>query len=212
MGKKVYLSERAYSEVFEYLEGEGYEPVKVSFDPRLGEFTGDHADLRLIRLSDDIIFADEYDFRPDYPENAAFCALILGNLFIHRLDITASKLLNEAKKRGMKLIDCRQGYARCSSCVVDEGSVITADRGLADILRKNGVEVLEISPKGVLLPGYSEGFIGGASGRVGNTILFNGDLSSHPDYESIVEFIESRRLSVKYFQNLPLRDIGSIII
>ncbi len=61
------------------------------------------------------------------------------------------------------------------------------------------------------LPGYDTGFIGGTSGRVGDEIIFNGDLSAHPDCQAIRQFIEERGLKVRYFSGYPLRDIGSII-
>ena len=61
------------------------------------------------------------------------------------------------------------------------------------------------------LPGYDTGFLGGTSGRVGDEIVFNGDLSAHPDFEAIKDFIRSRGLQIKYFESYPLRDIGSII-
>ena len=57
----------------------------------------------------------------------------------------------------------------------------------------------------------STGFIGGASGKVGNLILFNGDLRKHSNYKEIKDFIERRGVSIKYFEGYPLTDIGSII-
>ena len=43
-------------------------------------------------------------------------------------------------------------------------------------------------------------------------IVFNGDLSAHPDFNVISAFIESRGLSCVYFKDYPLTDIGSIIV
>ena len=207
----IYISERAYPEVTAYLKSAGNRVHTVPADKRLGLYTGDHADLRVIRLGESVIFADEDDFKPDYPENAAFCALAFGKYFVHRLNITAPALLNEARQRGMELIDVRQGYARCSALPVDGRSVITADRGIARALRERGADVLEISPGHVLLPGYAEGFFGGCGGRVGDTVVFNGDLRTHPDCERIVTFIAERGIGVKFFPDLVLRDIGSIV-
>jgi hypothetical protein len=63
----------------------------------------------------------------------------------------------------------------------------------------------------IQLQGFDYGFIGGASGRIGDTIIFNGDITQHPDYEKIAAFIEDRDLKIKYFTEYPLEDIGSII-
>ena len=74
-----------------------------------------------------------------------------------------------------------------------------------------GIDVLTIRPGYVELPGYDTGFIGGTSGRVGNEVIFNGDLSAHPDFPEIRDFIADRGIGLKYFIGYPLRDIGSII-
>ena len=74
------------------------------------------------------------------------------------------------------------------------------------------MSVLKIRPGQVLLPGYAYGFLGGTSGRIGDKIVFNGDLSAHPDFNVISAFIESRGLSCVYFKDYPLTDIGSIIV
>ena len=73
------------------------------------------------------------------------------------------------------------------------------------------MDVLTVTAGHVVLPGYDTGFIGGASGRIGDTVYFNGDLTAHPDFESIVRFIEDRGLKVKWFEDWPLTDTGSII-
>jgi hypothetical protein len=68
----------------------------------------------------------------------------------------------------------KQGYTKCSLVVVDEKSVITSDMGLAAALQRFEIDVLLISQGHVALPGLQYGFLGGASGRAGDEILFNG--------------------------------------
>ena len=117
-----------------------------------------------------------------------------------------------AKAAGKIPVDVRQGYARCSSAVVDGRSVITADPGIAAALMKLGdVDVLTVEPGHVLLPGFDYGFIGGASGRVGDELIFSGDLSAHPDFRAIEAFADQRGVRLKCFPEFPLTDIGSII-
>ena len=94
---------------------------------------------------------------------------------------------------------------------VDENAIITYDRGIAAKAVKAGLEVLTIESGHVLLEGYETGFIGGASGRIGDEIVFNGDLRKHPDFRAITEFVEGRGLKVRYFPGHDLTDIGSII-
>ena len=104
-----------------------------------------------------------------------------------------------------------QGYARCSILPVNEDSIITADWGVAKICISAGMNVLLIRPGHIQLTGFNYGFIGGCGGRIGDTVVFHGNLSEHPDGNSIREFIHQRGLKIKDFPEFPLTDIGSIL-
>ena len=95
--------------------------------------------------------------------------------------------------------------------VVDEDSIITADRGIWKAAARAGVDVLLIERGQVILPGYPYGFIGGASGKVGNTIIFNGDITRHSDFARIKDFIAERGKEMVWFSEYRLTDIGSVI-
>jgi hypothetical protein len=56
----------------------------------------------------------------------------------------------------------------------------------------------------------SYGFIGGCCGKIGEQLVFYGDISKHPDFERIYKFIKDRNIKIKWF-DFPLEDIGSII-
>ena len=73
------------------------------------------------------------------------------------------------------------------------------------------MNVLLVEPGFVKLRGANTGFIGGASGRIDDKIVFNGDLSAHPNFREIAGFIEERGLGCKWFGLYELEDIGSII-
>ena len=73
------------------------------------------------------------------------------------------------------------------------------------------MNVLIVEPGFVKLRGADTGFIGGASGRVDGEIVFNGDLSVHPNFREITAFIEAQGLGCKWFGSYELEDIGSII-
>ena len=83
---------------------------------------------------------------------------------------------------GLELIPVKQGYAKCSLCIVSENAVITADEGLAYTLCRAGLDVLKIIPGCIRLPGYGYGFIGGCCGKLdAATMAFAGDPLTHPD-------------------------------
>ena len=151
-----------------------------------------------------------------YPDEAIYNAVATDKLFIHRLDITAPDLLNHINGLDhLSKINVSQGYTRCSLLPVTDNSFITSDPGVAKVLNSAGADVLLVTHDMIKLQGYSYGFIGGCAGNllIDNipTLLFNGDLSSHPDYKRITAFAEDRDYEIKYFPNYPLEDIGSIL-
>ena len=196
---KNHLSEKADLMIFEPIDTVA-EPVRC------------HPDLVYCRLKEDIIFmGNERLLKPVYPGDIIYNGFSTGKYFIHDLEHTERQLLKAVNDLELIPVNVKQGYACCSIVPVDEDSIITYDRGIAKAAEAAGLSVLTIGPGHVELPGYDTGFIGGTSGRVGDEIIFNGDLSAHPDYFAIKDFIEERGLKVKYFSGYPLRDIGSII-
>ena len=181
-----------------------------------------HPDIRLCKLGtrdeSPIFHGNTKRLGFEYPDDVRYNACCTGRYFIHNLKYTAPELLHachltvSGSEEVLTTVHVPQGYARCSIVPVTETAIITYDQGITKACRKAGLEVLLIRPGHVLLPGYPEGFIGGTCGRIGNRILFNGDLSAHPDFEAIQTFIEGRGLSCVWFDSYPLTDIGSIIL
>jgi len=147
----------------------------------------------------------------EYPDNVKFNAVVMGNYFIHNTHFTSPDLLNEAKRLEKKIINVEQGYTKCNMAVINDSTAITSDKGIAKALESTGIDLLVIEPGHVRLRGQSSGFIGGASGRVGNEMIFHGNLSAHPDFDRIVDFLKKYQCNFKYFEEFELEDIGSII-
>lgn len=213
---KRYISKNANPALITYLKERGCQPEFISSEGIVDPAISAHPDIFLCKMGaeDDapIYFAQDGDLGMDYPDDVAFNAACTGKYFIHNLSATNPKLLNAARDMGMTLIDVRQGYTKCSTVVVDENAVITYDEGIYRACRKYpALSVLLVSPGFVRLDGYDTGFIGGASGRVGDEILFHGDLFAHPDFTRITAFVAKRGLSCKWFADFRLTDIGSIL-
>ena len=233
--RSVFLAADSDVRLQEFFSGNGYQIKLIRTSGIVQEPVSCHPDMFMCCLGSDgdahIIFCPDIGdvirqdsgssfslFRPgssslkrDYPYDIAYNAACTGRYFIHNLNCTDSFLLAEARRLGMIFVDVKQGYAKCSTVVVDEDSVITYDRGIVRRCTAAGMNVLQVSPGHVVLEGYGCGFIGGASGRIGNTVFFNGDLPAHPDFRAIRDFIEERGISVKWFPEWPLTDIGTII-
>ena len=232
MMRTVFLACDADPRLAESLRDEGYSVSYVTTSGLVGAAVSNHPDMFMCRLGTDDeaelviypgLYADlpdsqvrEYPgmrtLEPDYPHDIAYNAACTGRFFIHNLRYTAPELRARAEELGMVMVDVKQGYSKCSTVTVDEDSIITYDRGITEACRKAGIDVLTVEPGHILLPGFNTGFIGGASGRIGDTVYFNGDLSAHPDFRAITSFIENRGLDVRWFSDWPLTDIGSIII
>lgn len=216
MNKVTYLSAGAGRPLREYIASLGREIIDISSEGVVDKGISDHPDIFLCKMgisgSAPVYFAKRENLGMDYPDDVSFNAACTGKYFIHNLKYTDPYLLEEAKKSGMTLIHIRQGYSKCSIVIVDETSIITYDEGIVKACKPYpDLKVLKISPGFVRLDGFDTGFIGGASGRIGDEVIFNGDLSLHPDFVRIKDFIESRGLRCRWFSEYPLTDIGSIL-
>ncbi|WIF94260.1 DUF6873 family GME fold protein [Caminicella sporogenes] len=147
-----------------------------------------------------------------YPNNIAYNVGRIGKFAVHNFKYTDKMLFKKLVEKDIKLINVKQGYAKCSICIVNENAVITSDKGIAKQLDRYGIDVLFISPGYIDLPGLNYGFIGGASGLVDkDKILFFGDIRLHPDYEKIKLFLDKYSIRLDYVENEKLIDLGSII-
>ena len=143
-----------------------------------------------------------------YPADAGLCALSAGIRVFHNSSITAREIMSDCKP----LVHVRQGYAKCTVCLVSENAAISADRGMADALRNSGLEVLKIRPGFIGLSGYSEGFIGGAAFKASaERLVFFGDIEAHPDFAAISEFLSKHGVVPVSLGEGELLDMGSVI-
>lgn len=234
--KKVYLSPFAGEPLMEYLKSRDFRICFTDGISSVPEPIAYHPDMIMCKLgcedSAPVFHGDAAKLGSAYPLDILYNGCCTGRYFIHKLKYTAPELLaavtqsggHEGRYGDLPAADCRykkeplltvsvpQGYTKCNIVCVDENSIITSDAGIEKACVSAGLSVLKISPKNVLLPGYSYGFLGGTSGRIGREILFNGNLLLHPDFDKICVFVESRGLSCVYFKDYPLTDIGSIIV
>lgn len=207
----IYLSEMAHPLLIEYFKSKGYhihiiENTDITYEP-----VSSHPDIYMcsLGLNKPIFFGCPEKIGKKYPHNIIYNAACTGKFFIHNLKYTDQQLLKAAD--GMVKINVSQGYSKCNILIVNETSIITSDAGIYNACRDQ-LDVLLISPGHIKLKNFDYGFIGGASGRIEDTIVFNGNLEKHPDYMKITDFITNRGLNILYFKEYQLEDIGSIIL
>ena len=169
---------------------------------------GENVDSRLEMFEFEVIRAP----RPgaSYPHDCILNACIVGKKLFHRLDVTAKEVLDNLAD--IEPVPVSQGYAKCCTCVVDAGSIITSDHGIALAAKNNGIDVLEISPGYIGLEGFNYGFIGGASFKLSGTCLaFTGRMDMHPDWRRIEAFLSEREIVAVFLTDGPAFDIGSVL-
>ena len=157
-----------------------------------------------------------YDFDTRYPYDCTLNFAVCGNKLIGNRRIINHELLHLAEMYSMEIIDVNQGYAKCNICVVNDNAIITEDKGIAKACIKNGLSVLLLETNSVKLKGYKNGFIGGASGTIffenKNTVMFCGDITMHPEYNRISEFVHNNGAEYISLSDEPLYDYGSIFV
>lgn len=225
------LSENANEILKNRLRQQKYELIEIKKTDAVYDSISSHCDIYLCKVGNELVVApvqlslirddllrrgirffegaDRVGY--NYPANIRYNAAQVGRNLIHDTAHTDPAILNIARELGMHIIHVKQGYTKCNLVVVDDNSVITSDLGLVAALERNNIDVLVISPGYIRLEGVSYGFLGGCTGRVDFEVIFNGDLSAHPDFENIVNFIRKKDLRPVWFEEYPLEDIGSII-
>ena len=173
-----------------------------------------YIDCKVKELVNEELFVirGDKDTGEKYPKSAAYNVLLLDNLAVYGEKSIDFKLKQELISAGFRMIPVHQGYARCSVCVVQQDAVITADTGIAKALRENGIDVLQVEPGHIVLPGYSYGFIGGASFKLSkDTLAFTGHLNEHPDRDRIFDFAKKHGTIIVYLTKRSAFDIGTAI-
>ena len=119
----------------------------------------------------------------------------------------------ECAAKKIPLVHVKQGYTRCSSLVIGDNAVITADKSIAKALKADGAEVLSIQPGHIRLEGFEYGFIGGAGFFDNGTTYFFGNIKKHPDYERIKVFCAEYNSKIEILnREEQLTDIGGVVI
>lgn len=174
-----------------------------------------HADMQILCIKNKVITLDDCIKKPgkNYPENILLNCLYHNNKLYGKLSATDSSVREYCRENNIETVNVNQGYTRCSTLVVNDKAVITADKSIEKAMKNNGAEVLLISAGNIVLEGFDYGFIGGASFSDNNTIYFFGDITKHPDYNKIKEFTSKHNSIIKILcKTQPLTDIGGAVL
>lgn len=228
---KVLIGERYRPLLEEILIYQGFEPVFLPDNPLFNLPLRGHTDLSVLPKDNCILVSKGTDSKivnyltsegcqvslaqgaegECYPMDVGLCLCDTGRYVIANPDTADPAAIELLADRTW--IPVKQGYARCSVCVVNEESILTSDKGISSAARRAGLDVLEIENGNIELPGYKEGFIGGATIPLPDKeILFIGSLDEHPDKDRILSFLHEKDKDARFLIKGPLLDIGSGLI
>lgn len=147
-----------------------------------------------------------------YPMDIAYNAARVGNTLICNVKYSDNVLLENANKIGLEIIHVKQGYTKCSICIVDQRSIITSDLGIAQRLINSYIDTCLIKVGDIELFDSRYGFIGGASGYLsGEKLSFFGDISLHTDFEKIHRFLIKNGKTTLNLSKNKVNDYGTLI-
>lgn len=174
------------------------------------------ADINQVELCN---FIEDYDgksvlidnIQSPYPNDCLLNFADIGDYIICNKSILTEQIVKYLPKK--EIIDVKQGYSKCSVCICNHNTVITDDISIYNaLLQYDNINSLLVEKGSVRINEYNYGFIGGCCGLIDkNLLLFNGDLSTHTDFDKIQKFLYDNNVKYIDVKNKPLTDIGSII-
>lgn len=215
-------------EGIDVLKKSGYIPLIIKRNNQLPKQLASHPDLNIINYADTLYCLNKiYDKEINsiynikiidkpagkiYPHDVLLNSVIIGKRIICNKNTVSKELLTRCEQDEFEILDCKQGYTKCSTCVIDENSIITDDASVYKSAITAIQNVLLISKGSIRLKGYNYGFIGGCTGKLSNNLIaFNGRIDSHTDHNRIYDFLDKLRINAFEIKNDRLTDIGSII-
>ena len=221
-----YISQNADKKIINALKQEGFEIILLAPFHALEKPVDTHADMLLLQIND-ILFAHknysceikgfnkiitiDEPMNAKYPNDVLLNIAIVGKYVLANKKYASKTVLDYLTNNGFVIHHVSQGYAHCSTCIVSDNAIITADKGIAETVQKAGLDALLINEGHISLPPYNHGFIGGCSGSYKDKIYFCGSLKYHPDGEKIHEFCKKHGKNIVELCDAPLIDIGGIL-
>lgn len=151
------------------------------------------------------------NIKSPYPNDCLLNFADIGDYIICNKSILTEEIADLLPKK--TIIDVKQGYSKCSVCICKRNTIITDDISVYNaVLQFDNINSLLVEKGSVHINKYDYGFIGGCCGLIDkNTLLFNGDLSTHSAFDKIKNFLYDNGVSYIDIKGKPLTDIGSII-
>ncbi len=208
----------------------GIDIIDTPITKNTDKYISKHADISIVHLGGENFLCepDSFDYYSKninnsnictgrglckkYPGDVAYNVAIIGNVVICKTSSADDKILLYAENNGYKVINTAQGYSKCNICIIDEKAIITSDINIYGAVRNFGIDVLLVDDSAVLLNGYNQGFLGGASGKISkDKLAVNGDIKLHKNADEIIKFAKKYDVEIISLCKGYISDIGSIL-
>ncbi len=145
-----------------------------------------------------------------YPYDIGLNVVVIGKKIFGNVKNICKEIKDYGDKKGYKFINVKQGYTACSTLVLDEKNVITADASIKKSMEKEGISVTLINDKNIVLNGYDHGFIGGSSCTFNGKIFVFGNAKSLCDFAKIKEISDGLEMDIFSILSGDVVDFGGI--
>lgn len=219
------------------LSSNGFKLIPLPADERLATQVSSHADM-LISVIDNTIFCNEdyykknisifkqlknygyeinhstFEISNKYPNDVALNQAVVDKNILGYANGCAKSILKYASENRYNYQSIKQGYAKCSTLILGNKAIISADASIISMADKLNISRLKISNgiNEIKLDGYDYGFIGGASAVYKDNVFFFGDLKMHSQGNEISEFCKLNGFFPISLGKEKLCDVGGAII
>lgn len=153
-----------------------------------------------------------------YPDNVGYNTALIGDYALCNEKHTDEGVLKAIESSGKSIINIKQGYAKCSICVVDRNCIITSDNGIIKNIEKyfkdekSPIEMLKVSDNDIVLNSMDKGFIGGATGKLSKEELgFYGEMELLGASVDIERFLTRKNIKRVNMCSGRVMDYGTLI-
>ncbi len=226
--KKAIVDYRTEKEAVERLKAYGFDVVFTKKAEKLHKAVDGHTDLQIVKVLDSFIVCPEHfdyykeklginlisgktELSEKYPYDIPYNMAVFGKFAVHNFQFADFVLRECIKRKFLFEIETKQGYSKCSICVVSDNAIITEDENIFKAVSGYNIDVLKIDKGSVKLNGFNYGFFGGATGLLDNTLFVNGELKYHTDSERIKQFCKKHNTDIIELKCGEITDIGSIL-
>ena len=174
--KKVVVDYRTDKEAVNSLKAYGFDVVFTKRIEKLYEAVDGHTDLQIVKVLDDFVVCPENfnyyseklgiklicgksELSETYPYDIFYNTAVFGKFAVHNFRFADSVLRECINKKFLFEINTKQGYSKCSICVVSDNAIITEDENIFKAVSKYDIDVLKINKGLVKLKGFDYGFL-----------------------------------------------------